>query len=267
MSRVLPESTLYVVFTAAGQRFAVRHEAVVEMVQPPPVVPLPGAGTAVLGLVNLRGKVLGLVDFRVAMSQTSAAEELEAILADLRTYEAAHHEWVANLEASLKTGAPFDGQQDPHLCAFGRWLETFQSANVVLHQHLQSFHEPHAKLHGLARQLLESDDREEALERLVDERTHLLATLSGLFEQTRTAVMETRREIAIVVPGDGGHVAVLVDTVESIEELTVQEGEGDELASTVHHPLLAGVATDGNDDLVLLVDDSSLVHVFGRSAA
>lgn len=266
MERALPESTLYVVFTAAGQRFAVRHEAVVEMVQPPPVVPLPGAGPAVLGLVNLRGKVLGMVDFRLAMGQHSAGQELDSILADLHTYEQSHHAWLDELERAIRDRVPFSGQRDPRQCAFGHWLDTFQSSNVVLHQHIQSFHEPHRRVHALADRLLRHEDREEALQILEQERSIVLPQLEQLFLQTRTALLETRREIAIVVPGEGGHVAVLVDSVDSIEALQLEDGEG-ELGSTVAHTLLGGVATDAKDELVLLVDDSALVHVFGRSAA
>ncbi|MCB9668091.1 MAG: chemotaxis protein CheW [Alphaproteobacteria bacterium] len=268
MADPVSESSLYVVFTAGGQRYAVRHEAVVEMVQPPSVVPLPGAGRGVLGLINLRGKVLGLVDFRLALGQRSSQEEMQALIQDLHTFEKHHLDWVDELEASVRDQRPFRLTTDPHACAFGRWFDAFRSDNVVLHQHLQAFSEPHQAVHAVAKKVVahvEAGEADKAIEVIGKARTTVLATMLTLFRQTRAAIAETRREIAIVMPGGGSMVAVLVDSVEAIGGLTMQDDS--ELGEAAHHPLLCGVATDANDDLVLLVDADAVFGVFGKVAA
>ncbi len=261
------ESSLYVVFTAAGQRYAVRHEAVLEMVQPPKVVPLPGAGRGVLGLINLRGKVLGLVDFRIALGQPSAASELKQLLDDFDIYRKHHTDWVDELEASIREGRAFRLTTDPHACAFGRWFDNFSSDNVVLHEYLQAFDEPHQQIHALAKRVLaraESGDVEGALAEIAAARNGVLATMLNLFTDVKAAVTATHREIAIVMPGEGAPVAVLVDSVDSIEPLAQRDDA--ELGESAYHPLLAGIATDDEDELVLLVDDRAIVRVFSQAA-
>lgn len=267
MQEAISDHTLFVVFTAAGQRYAVRHEAVLEMVQPPTVVPLPGAGLGVMGLINLRGKVLGLVDFRVAIGLQSAHEEIDALTDELATYEQAHKDWLDELEAAVRQQRQFRLATDPNLCAFGRWFNNFKTDNVVLHQFLQGFDEPHRRIHALADIVLKqaaAGDVEGAIDRIEQARLHELAAMLRLFQETKAAVAATRREIAIVVPGEGSLVAVLVDSVESIEALNIREDA--DLGDGGRHPLLRGVATSSDDELVLLVDDSAIVEVFGRAA-
>lgn len=255
---------LHVVFTAGDQRFAVSHLVVREMIRPPGVVPLPGVGPEVLGLVNLRGAVLGLVDLRKALGQASAVEEMRALQADLDTYEGHHRAWIDELEASVREGREFRLTTDPHACAFGRWYDAFSTENVMLQQRLASFDEPHRQIHALAcrvGKLVQAGRVPEAQAVIEEGRWGILGTMSSLFREARQAVEQARKEIAIVLSDLGGPVdslALLVDTVESIESLTLRE---DGMREVACHPLLGGIATDSKDRLVLVLEPAAL----GRS--
>jgi purine-binding chemotaxis protein CheW len=63
----------YLVAEAAGQRVAFPLEAVREIIPPRALTRLPGAGAWVLGLLNLRGLVLTVVDLSVRCGGTSGA--------------------------------------------------------------------------------------------------------------------------------------------------------------------------------------------------
>lgn len=258
--------TLYVVFTAGGQRYAVVNGAVREMVQPPPVVPIPGAGPEVRGLINLRGSVMRLMDFRTALGQPSAEQEANALLAELDTYEGHHRSWVDELEASVTERRPFTLTTDPTACAFGRWYATFETDNVMLAQQLASFDEPHRRVHALADevgQLVAAGRHDEARTLVTSARSGVLSMMILLFQRTRDVVRQARRDIAMVMRDEGSNraFAVLVDSVESIEALQPHD---EDLEGAASHPLLNGVAIDGEDRLVLLMDPAGVVSWLDR---
>lgn len=61
----------YLTFTLGDQTWAVRVEAVREIVAPLPVTPVPHAPDGVMGAFNLRGRVLPLLDPRPALGVTT----------------------------------------------------------------------------------------------------------------------------------------------------------------------------------------------------
>ncbi len=259
---VQPESSLQVVFRAAGQAYALDHDAVLEMVQPPIVVPLPGASECVLGLVNLRGHVMGLVDLRSSLGQPSARAETDALQAALEERMQEHKAWLAELEGSVSEGRPFSLTTDPHGCAFGKWIDRFSSSNVLLTQVIERMNAPHRRIHGLAEEVLaiaEGGDRDRALEKIDEARNTDLSKLIRLFAEANETLRTIRREIAVIVQSAEGVVAVLVDSVEAIEALSPHDEDAGAIAGS---PLVHGVATSHADDLVLLLDPTSLVELF-----
>jgi len=257
-----PTQALYVVFQAAGQAYALPHHSVVEMVQPPPVVPIPGTGKAVRGVVNLRGHVLGLLDLRRALGLPSADEETQELLDQLAQREREHREWLAELERSVHEERDFKLTLDHHACAFGRWYDRFETKQVVLAQVVERMDAPHQRIHALGGKVMAlsaAGDKEAALQAIERTRYGDLSTLISLFAETRDVLLDMQREIAVVVQSDNGNIALLVDSVEAIDTLTPQEGE-DAYASG--SPLLDGVATNRTDDLVLMLRPSALVSQF-----
>lgn len=65
------EPSLSIVFEAAGDIFAVDLNSIREVAEPLPLRPMPHCHPALLGLANLRGEVIGVVDLRVILGKPS----------------------------------------------------------------------------------------------------------------------------------------------------------------------------------------------------
>ena len=68
---------LWLEFGLKGQRYAVSLAAVREVIRPGDITPVPGAPTDVLGIVNLRGQIVPVLDGRRRFGLDGAAAEDE----------------------------------------------------------------------------------------------------------------------------------------------------------------------------------------------
>jgi len=66
-----PHENQYVCFTLAGENFAFPMDLVREIVRPPDIVTVPLAPPSFLGLANLRGNVLPVLDLRHLLGLTA----------------------------------------------------------------------------------------------------------------------------------------------------------------------------------------------------
>jgi len=57
-----PRSTAWISFSLAGQQYAAPVERVQEVIRPRDIAPVPGAPHTLLGLMNLRGRLLPVID-------------------------------------------------------------------------------------------------------------------------------------------------------------------------------------------------------------
>ncbi len=105
--------------------------------------------------------------------------------------------------------------------------------------------------------LLRRGQREGALAVLAEARGYGLGRLAQLFDETREALSESRRDIALVLRRAGRTpLALLVDSVDAVSTLTparVAEQRGDTLGG-----LVAGLATDRDGALVAALDVDAL---------
>jgi purine-binding chemotaxis protein CheW len=67
----------HVAFSAAGETYALAAARVREMLAPPPHTALPHAPRSVLGLVNLRGRLVPVIDLRARLGLPDAAAGAE----------------------------------------------------------------------------------------------------------------------------------------------------------------------------------------------
>lgn len=58
----IPHKQSYVTFSLAGEHFCTSVQYVREVVRPTKFTRLPGAGTEMIGVINLRGKIIPVVD-------------------------------------------------------------------------------------------------------------------------------------------------------------------------------------------------------------
>jgi purine-binding chemotaxis protein CheW len=84
----------FVIFRVKDGLYAVSSESVREIVILPAVVGLPNPAPEIRGVINLRGKVLTLVDLRVKLGLPSAKAEMDALIQLLHDRERDHHNCI-----------------------------------------------------------------------------------------------------------------------------------------------------------------------------
>jgi purine-binding chemotaxis protein CheW len=212
----------YVIFTVKDGLYGVSSENVREIVILPTVVSLPNQAADIRGVINLRGKVLTLVDLRVKMGLPSAKTELEQLIQLLHDRERDHQDWLTDLEASVRERRPFKMARDPHACRFGLWYDRYQTDNNLLKMTLKKMDEPHQIIHATADEvtrLTANGAVEEANRLLAERRNHELASLSRLFEEARRGLRESHRELAVVLNYQEKRFAISIDQVEAVERI------------------------------------------------
>lgn len=105
-------------FTLAAHQFAVRVEAVLEIIEEPPLMPLPSSPPWMLGLVDIRGSTVPVVDLGARLGLTPvrhAGKDVSApaVLTDAQTDSASHAATdatccVSGGEATDEEGRPRD---------------------------------------------------------------------------------------------------------------------------------------------------------------
>ncbi len=216
--------------------FGIPTLAVREMLACPRVTVVPRLPEHVRGLVNLRGEVLPLIDLRQRLGLRSRHQESDDLVQMMHDREADHVHWVEAVTTSVREGCELNVQTDPHLCAFGRWYDTFHTENRVLATALGRFKTPHAELHASAvtiRTLLGRGD-EAGVQRTLAELQVNLDEMRRLFVDAREKIAAALQEIVVVIDAGERAFGITVDIVESVEPLRHEE----------QPPVVAGHALD-----------------------
>jgi len=211
----------------------------------------------VRGVINLRGRVMPLVDLRTRLDMVSATDELNAFCALMTQREQDHRNWMSELEASVQEQREFKLTTDPHKCAFGKWFDTYQTDNPWIASLLKKFDEPHQKIHGVGQrviQLAADGALDQALQLVTKTRGRELSSMIHLFENLRDLTREVQREIAVVFTVSGHPFAASVDSAVSVEKLspgsvaTLPPG-----ADASHRGLVQRTGRRAKDNQLLLV--------------
>ena len=198
------------------------------------------------GVITFQNNTVQLFDFNKLLGSENYQQTMKALVDKLDDMEQQHKDWVDALEKSLKTNTPFTKALDPNMCAFGQWYSKFQTDNEELTEVLQRFDEPHKKLHGLAKTLLDMnhDNHEEAIKILDQERLSTLAELTHLFHLTKERAHSSIRPIIIFVEHNEGKVTALrLDNINDIVNFEQQNFCKDESAE--------GILKSKNEDFVI----------------
>jgi chemotaxis signal transduction protein len=78
------------------------------------VASIPNMPDFVRGAINLRGRVMPLVDLRKRLGMVSASEETSEFIRLMMQREQDHKNWLAELEASVRERREFKLTTDPH---------------------------------------------------------------------------------------------------------------------------------------------------------
>lgn len=227
-----PEGMAWAVVQAKNRSFAVATQDLREMVIMPEVAEVPNTGRFVRGVINLRGRVLPLIDLRKRLGLSSVEDDNDSFCAMLDQREQDHHKWLDELEASVREGREFKLTTDPHKCAFGKWYDTYHADNPVIAMHLKKFDQPHQHIHSIAVEVekLMAQGLPEKAQQMIDAtRTGSLGHLLRIFAELRSIIRESNREIALVVHAEARNFAVAVDSAQSVEKM--QAGSIEKLQS------------------------------------
>ncbi|MGN6370350.1 MAG: chemotaxis protein CheW [Phycisphaerae bacterium] len=247
-----------VIVTAGANLFAIPALSVQAMVRMPEVVHTPGAPTCVRGVVNLRGRVLPVIDLRLRCGMQSLLTYVSELSQTLEKREQDHVNWLAELEKSVTDRRAFSLTTDPHQCAFGKWYDAFHTDDLILASLLKEFDAPHQAIHAAAdvvRKHVDAGDFAAANAVIEQRRTSVLARLRELFAATRAHLSGSTREIAVVIEGNGNPFGLAVDRVESVEKLepaTIAQLPA--IMTQISAELFQGTARrrKGNDTVLLL---------------
>ncbi len=254
----------FVLFQVKEVIYAVNSENVREIVMLPKVVGIPSLPPEIRGVINLRGKVLHVVDLRVKLGLPSAKAELDGLLQLLKDREQDHHNWLTELDACVREQRPFKLARDPHACKFGLWYDNYQTDNSLLKMVLQKMNQPHQLIHASAGEVLRLAEQgvvQGALEMLSERRNHELAELTKLFGEASLILREQQRELAVVLCYGEKRFAISIDRMEAVER--IPEGNIECLAAAMagqngKAPWRVGKRNKTNQT-ILLLDDAFLL--------
>lgn len=254
----------YVIAGVKGLQLAVSARYVQEIVRTPQWHVVPNAPRHIRGVINLRGKVLPLVDLRLRMGLPSALEDVEQMIAMLTAREQDHILWLRELLGSVTEGRPFTLARDPTQCAFGKWFYSYKPEDIGFASVMYRLEVPHRRIHTIANAVLkfaEQGEHGKAKEIILRTEKGDLHTVVNLFEEARTAYRESQKEVAIVLTDGRKHLSITVDSVASVEAIADETIEDATSAmGSVKTDLLTKVAHRASDKgVVFLLDAEALL--------
>ncbi len=265
MSAHLSGDFPWVIVRLKDEKFAVSAANVREMVAMPKVVALPQTPAYMRGVINLRGKVIPVIDLRQRLGMASSSAEVADLIQLMEQREQDHRNWLAELESSVKEKREFKLATDPHKCAFGKWYDNYKSDSRLLLSCLKKFDEPHKRIHAIAievQQLADKENHEAAFALIEQTRNGDLRKMIQLFEEARHLLKESQREIALVLECSDKLLAAAVDSIETVEKLSEDLIENmPEAVSCFDNDCIIGIGKrNRGQDLVQILDVGKLVE-------
>ena len=262
----------WVIIDSGGSLCGIPAYAVETMVIMPRVSAVPQAPGHIRGIINIRGRVLPVVDLRVRLGRESLARHIEELCELLATRRGDHENWIAELQRSVAERRAFELTTDPHQCAFGKWYDGFHTDDLVLTGLLKGFDRPHKAIHAVARRVEELVAKEEfsAADAVIQEtRSTVLQELVSVFESVTAHLRNSNREIAVIVEAGGRPFALAVDSVEGVEWLSGDDVSAmPDVMSDEAMELVRGVVKRKKDrSMVLLLNTDVLFGDFDFSSS
>ncbi len=178
------------------------------------------------GIINYLGRPVAVYNFAEMLSIPSTREIKNDLVELLNAREKDHVDWVDALEKSLKDDVPFEKARDPHMCAFGKWYDKFQTRDEALTEIMTHFDKPHKKIHALADELFdlkENNKLDKALEQLHTARITTLNYLRKHFTHARDQIQDSLHTVVINITNDGHSPVVALQIDEIHEVMNFQE--------------------------------------------
>ena len=247
----------WVIFKIEKNLWALSGMCVQEMLLVPSINKVPELPAYFRGVMNLRGRVIPVVDMRIFLGLSSNVEGMRTMMAARKQD---HINWITELKASVTEKRPFKLTTDPHKCKFGLWYDSYQPDSLLLSALLRQFDAPHKAIHAVGstvNQCCAQQHYDQALTLIEQTWDNELQNMVRLFDQLSTSLEEAMREIIIVIKTTDRYVGLAVDSVLGVETLTdiapppsILESEEIQYLSNVAH------SKDGSQ--VFLLDENRL---------
>lgn len=251
------ETLPYLLFTVGKSIYGINSKFVRSIETLGKITAITGADPSVRGGVIYQDKFTPLIDMRKLFGLDSQIEEFEkAAQPEQRIKD--HENWVAALENSVQNHTEFKLADDPHHCAFGKWLYSVNTDNNVLRHQLKTIEAPHEAVHNtakLVKKLMRENKYEQAASAIEElKATHYKTTLR-LLSSLREVVVDSLKELYIVIDAYNCMKGMIVDTIVGVEYLenTLQIPE-----SMPHPEYIDFLGQRKNNDATIIVLNNSL---------
>lgn len=225
---------IYLKFNIGGNSFALPVEYISESIQYSFITRVPKLPDYFLGVMNLRGKIIPVLDTRIRMGMKSQRAERDFLIEELKIREQEHINWVKTLEGEVLNNKNITVQRDPTLCNFGKWYTSFMeniqkksknqsNTDNVLTGLLNAFDEPHKQIHAVANhadELMKHGKSNEAMELIKNTKDTTLKLMIKLFSSLYDAIIDqTKRDIIVIINYKGKTFGLTVDSLDSTLEI------------------------------------------------
>jgi chemotaxis signal transduction protein len=231
---------------------------------------VPSEAKGLVGMVEFQDNAVPVLDFANLLGFPSGVENNLELIQLLSDREKDHVDWVSALEDSLMNDTPFSKARDPHKCAFGQWYDSFKSRDETLMEVMAEFNAPHIQIHSLADKLLDlkkDGHLDEAVKILRYERSVTLKRLLKRFEQARTYLRESSRQVLLYVTENGTDptLALRIDDINDVVDFKPEQFKPMQSVNTLLNQAAAQVVVaylkQNNQADSLLVDATRLVKL------
>ena len=192
------------------------------------VRPIASSVSHTRGAIMVRGNPIPLVDLRKYFGKNALLDDRKKIVDLLDARRQDHIDWLNELEACVNENRDFKKATDPTKCAFGMWMQGYKPDTPELEREFAAFDEPHREIHAVAEQVLflaKEGNMTKARERLVEAKEFELKRMLTLFDEVKTYILTSSREIAIIVGSNDSFCGFVVDSVHEIKSRSAFKSE------------------------------------------
>ncbi|MBN2714201.1 MAG: chemotaxis protein CheW [Deltaproteobacteria bacterium] len=249
----------WVLFTLQKQQYGMPIRDLLQMVVLDRVATQATAPDTVRGLINLRDRIVPVVDTRKCLGMTTKLSQLNAFVEMMQTRKQDHINWLDELIASVEEEREFKLTRDPHQCAFGKWYDSYKTDNAVFGMHLAKFDAPHRRIHQLADDVegLICNGEMKCAHKLIEKtRDNELKTMIGLFDGVEEVLKSAEKEIVLIMNRDERLLGFIVDDVYTIRDIPPENVQIVEHVDSIGENGSARVAdVDGVTSILLQPDE------------
>lgn len=257
------EQLPWIIFKLKEQLFTINTKTVISIYQlPNEITPIPESEDFLEGVMNLRGEIIPIISLRKLFSMGTIEDESRELLAMLEQRKQDHVNWVNELVNSVRENRRFSLATDPHMCAFGKWYDNYNTNNATLAMHLKKIREPHDKLHETAiivDRCVNSGDYDGAQYQISLARDQYMPEVLKYIDESARALSEGYRQMVIALNNGEKTIGVITDEIISVESIEIIENN---ITNFYKKDCVTGFAKSANiEGNIMMLDEGRFFDV------